>query len=53
IIEQNVVRVDHSDSKTQLVSIGQDVESKTLTQAVRWFAESRVLLDGQRTVIFN
>jgi formyltetrahydrofolate deformylase len=53
IIEQNVVRVDHSDSKNQLVSIGQDVESKTLTQAVRWFAERRVLLDGARTIIFS
>lgn len=53
IIEQNVVRVDHSDSKSQLVSIGQDVESKTLTQAVRWFAERRVLLDGARTIIFS
>lgn len=53
IIEQNVVRVSHEDSRTQLVAIGEDVESKTLTQAVRWFAEHRVLLDGSRTVIFN
>ena len=53
IIEQNVVRVEHSASKNRLVSIGQDVESKTLTQAVRWFAEHRVLLDGDRTVIFS
>jgi formyltetrahydrofolate deformylase len=53
IIEQNVVRVEHSDSKKRLVSIGQDVESKTLTQAVRWFAERRVLLDGERTIIFS
>lgn len=53
IIEQNVVRVTHEDSRTQLVSIGEDVESKTLTQAVRWFAEHRVLLDGSRTVIFS
>lgn len=53
IIEQNVVRVEHSDSKRRLVSIGQDVESKTLTQAVRWFAERRVLLDGDRTIIFS
>jgi formyltetrahydrofolate deformylase len=53
IIEQNVVRVEHSDSKKRLVSIGQDVESKTLTQAVRWIAEHRVLLDGDRTVIFS
>ncbi len=53
IIEQNVVRVDHSQSPTQLVSIGQDEESRTLTQAVKWFAESRILLDGARTIIFR
>ena len=53
IIEQNVVRVEHSDSAKRLVSIGQDVESKTLTQAVRWFAERRVVLDGDRTIIFS
>lgn len=53
IIEQNVVRVVHSHSKNDLVAIGQDVESKTLTQAVRWFAEHRVLNDGDRTIIFS
>jgi formyltetrahydrofolate deformylase len=53
IIEQNVVRVDHSRSPDELVVIGRDVESRTLSQAVRWFAEDRVLLDGQRTVIFT
>lgn len=53
IIEQNVIRVDHNDSTKRLVSMGQDVESKTLTQAVRWFAERRVLSDGARTIIFS
>ena len=53
IIEQNIVRVDHSRSPSELVAIGQDEESRTLTQAVRWFAESRVLLDGARTIIFR
>lgn len=53
IIEQNVIRVDHNDSTKRLVSMGQDVESKTLTQAVRWFAERRVLSDGARTIIFG
>lgn len=53
IIEQNVVRVDHSQSPAELVAIGQDEESRTLTQAVKWFAEHRVLLDGQRTIIFR
>ena len=53
IIEQNVVRVDHSRSPSELVAIGQDEESRTLTQAVKWFAEHRVLLDGARTIIFR
>ena len=53
IIEQNVVRVDHSRSTPELVAIGQDEESRTLTQAVKWFAEHRVLLDGARTIIFK
>ncbi|MCU1579453.1 MAG: purU [Rhodoglobus sp.] len=53
IIEQNVVRVDHSRSPSALMAIGQDEESRTLTQAVKWFAERRVLLDGARTIIFR
>jgi formyltetrahydrofolate deformylase len=53
IIEQNVVRVDHSRSAPELMAIGQDEESRTLTQAVKWFAEHRVLLDGARTIIFR
>jgi formyltetrahydrofolate deformylase len=53
IIEQNVVRVDHAHTVPQLVAIGQDEESRTLTQAVKWMAEGRVLLDGARTIIFR
>ena len=53
IIEQNVVRVDHTRTPAQLVAIGQDEESRTLTQAVKWFSEDRVLLDGRRTIIFR
>jgi formyltetrahydrofolate deformylase len=53
IIEQNVVRVDHTRSAPELMAIGQDEESRTLTQAVRWFAEDRVLLDGARTIVFR
>ncbi|WP_432559733.1 formyltetrahydrofolate deformylase [Granulicoccus sp. GXG6511] len=53
IIEQNVVRVDHSNSTQELVAIGQDEESRTLTEAVKLFAEHRVLLDGARTIIFR
>jgi formyltetrahydrofolate deformylase len=53
IIEQNVVRVDHTRTPAELVAIGQDEESRTLTTAVTWFAEHRVLLDGARTIIFR
>ncbi|MFD1721073.1 formyltetrahydrofolate deformylase [Amnibacterium endophyticum] len=53
IIEQEVVRVDHASSARELVSIGQDQESRTLSRAVRWFAEHRVLQDGARTIIFR
>ncbi|MFM9918937.1 formyltetrahydrofolate deformylase [Lacisediminihabitans sp. H27-G8] len=53
IIEQNVVRVDHSRTPAELMAIGQDEESRTLTQAVKWFAENRVLRDGARTIIFR
>lgn len=53
IIQQNVVRVNHSKNVEELVAIGQDEESRTLVQAVRWFAEHRVLMDGERTIIFE
>ncbi|GAA2179182.1 formyltetrahydrofolate deformylase [Brooklawnia cerclae] len=53
IIEQNVHRVDHSATVAELTSIGQGLESDTLTSAVRLFAEKRIFLDGIRTVIFH
>jgi formyltetrahydrofolate deformylase len=53
IIDQSVVRVDHSHSPERLREIGRDIESTTLTNAVRLFAEHRILLDGVRTVIFD
>ena len=53
IIEQNVRRVDHTMEVPQLMAIGQEQESRTLTEAVKLFAEHRVLLDGARTVIFR
>ncbi len=53
IIEQNVTRVDHTMNVSKLVGKGQAQESQTLAEAVRLFAERRVLLDGARTVIFR
>ena len=53
IIEQDVIRVDHNHSQEQLTAAGRDVEAQVLSRAVRWHAESRVLLDGNRTVVFR
>ncbi|CEA07402.1 Formyltetrahydrofolate deformylase [Arthrobacter saudimassiliensis] len=53
IIEQEVVRVDHARTTSQLVAIGSGVEGRTLSKAVQWHAEHRVLLDGRRTIVFN
>jgi formyltetrahydrofolate deformylase len=53
IIEQDVVRVDHTFNQDQLVTAGRDVEAQVLSRAVRWHAESRVLLNGHRTVVFK
>ena len=52
IIEQDVTRATHEDTVASLRAKGQDVERRVLAQAVRWHAEHRVLLNGQRTVVF-
>ncbi|MFG2193817.1 formyltetrahydrofolate deformylase [Streptomyces sp. NPDC048639] len=53
IIEQDVVRVDHSRSPDEMVAIGRDVEAQVLARAVQWHSESRVMLNGNRTVVFR
>ncbi|MGI9084427.1 MAG: formyltetrahydrofolate deformylase [Aeromicrobium sp.] len=53
IIEQDIMRVDHSYGQDQLVAAGRDVEAQVLSRAVRWHSESRVLLNGHRTVVFR
>jgi formyltetrahydrofolate deformylase len=51
IIEQGLVRVDHSYTPERLVEAGRDVEAQVLARAVTWHAEHRVLLNGARTVV--
>jgi formyltetrahydrofolate deformylase len=53
IIEQDVVRVDHSRDPDELVTIGRDVEAQVLARAVEWHSESRVLVNGNCTVVFR
>ncbi|WP_284976852.1 formyltetrahydrofolate deformylase [Arthrobacter sp. efr-133-TYG-104] len=53
IIEQEVIRVDHSYGPATLSTIGQDAEALALSRAVRWHCEHRVLLDRTSTVVFR
>ena len=53
IIEQEVIRVDHSYGPATLSTIGQDAEALALSRAVRWHCEHRVLLDQTSTVVFR
>ena len=52
IIEQNVQRVSHRHSAAELKSLGQDVERQVMLRAVRWHLEDRVIVDGNKTVVF-
>ena len=53
IIEQEVARVGHAHDPAALAAVGRDLECVALARAVRWHLEHRVLLDGQRTVVFS
>ena len=53
IIEQGVLRVDHRLGPGDLARVGRDVEAQTLSRAVQLHAESRVLRNGPRTVVFD
>ncbi|UNK45090.1 formyltetrahydrofolate deformylase [Arthrobacter sulfonylureivorans] len=53
IIDQEVIPVRHSHTAEQFVALGRDVEARALARAVQWHAEHRVLLDGNRTVVFD
>jgi formyltetrahydrofolate deformylase len=53
IIEQDVARVDHTDTVEDLTAVGRDTESQVLARAVKWHSEHRVLLNGHKTVVFK
>lgn len=53
IIEQDVTRVDHGMSVEECAAAGRDVESAVLARAVKWHVERRILLNGNRTVVFR
>jgi formyltetrahydrofolate deformylase len=53
IIEQDVVRVSHRDDVNDLIRKGKDLERVVLARAVRWHLQNRVLIYGNRTVVFG
>jgi formyltetrahydrofolate deformylase len=52
IIEEGVARISHREALDELVEKGRDLEKLVLSRAVRWHIENRILLHGNRTVIF-
>jgi formyltetrahydrofolate deformylase len=53
IIEQDTVRIDHGDTVEDLVRYGKDIEKAVLARGLRYHVEDRVLLNGNRTVVFK
>ncbi|WP_238037991.1 formyltetrahydrofolate deformylase [Psychrobacter sp. Ps6] len=53
IIEQDVHRVTHRQGVTELRAIGRDIERNVLARAVNWHVQNRVIVAGNKTVVFN
>ncbi|HET9019764.1 MAG TPA: formyltetrahydrofolate deformylase [Acetobacteraceae bacterium] len=53
IIEQDVERISHRDSPDDLIRKGRDIERRVLARAVRMHLQDRVILNGNRTVVFT
>jgi formyltetrahydrofolate deformylase len=53
IIEQDIARVTHRATVQQLTQIGRDIERTVLVRAVSWHLEDRVLVYGNRTIVFT
>jgi formyltetrahydrofolate deformylase len=53
IIEQDVIRISHRDTVDHLLQKGRDLEKVVLSRAVRWHLENRILLYGNKTVVFH
>lgn len=53
IIDQDVMRVSHRDTIEEMVRRGKDVEKAVLARGLRWHIEDRVLIHGNKTVVFE
>lgn len=52
IIDQEIARVSHRHGVNDLRLLGRDLERQTLSRALQWHAESRILVDGHKTIVF-
>ncbi|WP_147535078.1 formyltetrahydrofolate deformylase [Bacillus marasmi] len=52
IIEQDIMRVDHRDGVEDLKKIGRSIERSVLARAVRWHLEDRIIVHGNKTIVF-
>ena len=53
IIEQDVAHVSHTSTPEDLIALGRDIERRVLAKAVRLYAQDRIFIVGQRTVVFS
>jgi formyltetrahydrofolate deformylase len=53
IIEQDVERISHQDSPENLTRKGKDIEQRVLARAISWHLAGRVIVNGQKTVVFR
>ena len=53
IIEQDTVRIDHGDTVDDLVRYGRDIETTVLSRGLRYHVEGRVLVCGNKTIVFR
>jgi formyltetrahydrofolate deformylase len=53
IIEQEVARVDHTQSAEDLAVVGSELETVVLNRAIKWHAERRVFRNGRKTVVLK
>ncbi|MBY4676663.1 formyltetrahydrofolate deformylase [Marinobacterium arenosum] len=53
IIDQDVIRISHRDLPEEMVRLGRDVEKTVLSRGLRWHLEDKILVQGNKTVVFN
>ena len=53
IIDQDVIRISHQDQPEDMVRLGRDVEKTVLARGLRWHLQDRILVQGNKTVVFN